>query len=604
MKQFFTKFLYILADRKGKLGFIFSAILFTSLLETVGIGLVGPFMSLVTSPETVENNYWLRQIYQYLGFSSVQIFIAILGLVIIAIFYVKSALRFYLQRSIFQFGYNQQGELRLKLLRAYLDAPYTFHLQRNSALLIQNVISETQQFCNRILLSTLNTAVHVIILFTLLILLIITDPLATSVVLGLLIILVGLYSRFRQSLASWGQDMSESQTDMIRIIHHSLGGLKETRLIGCETYFTNQMEVQAQRYADAMSSLLSFRILPRLIIEPFIITFLLGFTAFFLLSGREIQEITSVLSIFAMASIRIMPSITGVTAGISGVRSGTFAFNQLYQDLRELETIEQEKNQKIGVNYQSNNSEIRTHPITLNKQIKLEKITYRYPKSPDTSLQNISLSIKQGQSIALIGKSGAGKTTLVDIILGLLTPEKGDMLVDNASVYQNLRSWQQLIGYIPQSIFLIDDTIARNIAFGVPDHLIDEEKLAKAIAAAQLQELVTELPEGIHTSVGEQGVRLSGGQRQRVGIARALYHEREILVLDEATAALDSETESLVTEAIKSLSGTKTMIIIAHRLTTVEHCDLIYVMEKGRIIKSGTYEEVVLAQQGLQYSEA
>jgi len=207
-----------------------------------------------------------------------------------------------------------------------------------------------------------------------------------------------------------------------------------------------------------------------------------------------------------------------------------------------------------------------------------------------------------GQSIALIGKSGAGKTSLVDVFLGLLIPQSGDIQVDGHSVYQDLTAWQRSIGYIPQSIFLMDDTIRRNIAFGVTDHLVDEKRLSYALELAQLSELVKELPEGLQTSVGERGVRLSGGQRQRIGIARALYHEREILVLDEATSALDNETEAMVSEAIRALSGTKTMIIIAHRLTTVEHCDRVYAMDKGQIVKCGSYQEVVLGGQDVKLS--
>jgi len=221
-------------------------------------------------------------------------------------------------------------------------------------------------------------------------------------------------------------------------------------------------------------------------------------------------------------------------------------------------------------------------------------VTYRYPEASELSLDQISFKIKKGESIALIGKSGAGKTTLVDVILGLLDLESGDIKVDGVSIYENLRSWQNLVGYIPQSIFLTDDTIERNIAFGVPDDQIDQGRLYKAIAAAQLEELVEQLPDGIKTGVGERGLRLSGGQRQRIGIARALYHEREILVLDEATAALDNETESRVTAAINSLAGTKTLIVIAHRLSTVENCDRIYMLEKGQVVKSGSYQEVVL----------
>jgi ABC-type multidrug transport system fused ATPase/permease subunit len=232
--------------------------------------------------------------------------------------------------------------------------------------------------------------------------------------------------------------------------------------------------------------------------------------------------------------------------------------------------------------------------MPFDQKLSLQNIIYQYPEVSTKAINDISFDIYKGQSIGLIGKSGSGKTTLVDIILGLLYPKSGDIQVDGISIYQNLRAWQNLIGYIPQSIFLTDETIEKNIAFGTPDHLIDQVKLEKAIKSAQLEELIQELPQGLKTEVGERGVRLSGGQRQRVGIARALYYEREILVLDEATSALDNETEQLVNESIKSLSGTKTLIIIAHRLSTIEHCDRLYLLGQGKILKAGTYQEVVI----------
>jgi ABC-type multidrug transport system fused ATPase/permease subunit len=249
-------------------------------------------------------------------------------------------------------------------------------------------------------------------------------------------------------------------------------------------------------------------------------------------------------------------------------------------------------NSKAVSSFSFKNPEVPTMYLT--KTVNLKNISYRYSGTSELALRDISLSIEKGQSIALIGKSGAGKTTLVDVILGLLKPDSGDISVDGVSIYGKLRSWQNLVGYIPQSISLLDESVERNIAFGVPEHMIDSDRLNKAIKAAQLEELIEQLPDGIKTSVGERGVRLSGGQRQRIGIARALYFGREILVLDEATSALDNETESLVTEAIRALSGTKTMIIIAHRLTTVEHCDRIYLLDKGRIVQSGSYREVVV----------
>lgn len=272
-------------------------------------------------------------------------------------------------------------------------------------------------------------------------------------------------------------------------------------------------------------------------------------------------------------------------SSINGIRYSSHALDQLYFDFKELED---KKEEQLRFS-QSKLLHAFRELAYLTGNVSLEDVVYRYPNAEKNSLDSISLTIRKGESIGLIGKSGAGKTTLVDVILGLLVPQSGDITVDGVSIYTNIRSWQNMLGYVPQSIFLIDDTLRRNIAFGVPDHLIDENRLLRAIEAAQLSELVEQLSHGLETQLGERGVLLSGGQRQRVGIARALYHEREILVFDEATAALDNETEALVTEAIKSLSGIKTMIIIAHWLSTIEHCDRIYMLEKGQVIKAGSY---------------
>jgi len=305
------------------------------------------------------------------------------------------------------------------------------------------------------------------------------------------------------------------------------------------------------------------------------------------------------LSVFAVASIRMLPAASALLGSISTVRSYRYIVDKLYFDLKEVESKKLVTNLsgsvvKIASSKKAWSEEPQAMSFT--NRVALQQVSYRYPNSNKSAIRDVSLTIKKGQAIALIGKSGAGKTTLVDIILGLLNPEGGDIQVDGVSIYHDIRQWQNLIGYIPQSIFLMDDTVERNIAFGVPDEQINSQRLQKALEAAQLSQLIADLPEGVKTWVGERGLRLSGGQRQRIGIARALYHEREILVLDEATSALDNETEGLVNEAIKSLSGQKTLIIIAHRLSTVEHCDRIYLMEQGTIVKEGSYEEVVLGE--------
>ena len=375
------------------------------------------------------------------------------------------------------------------------------------------------------------------------------------------------------------------------------GGLKETRVIGCESYFQDQIAREAQQFAAAESLFSSSQILPRILIETALIVFVMLFISLSLIfSQQNMQEITGIMGVFGVAAMRLIPAITMLLNSLNQLRNSDYALNMLYLDLKEINsqgTSRLTQNQLVPASSSVSNQPSQ-NLAAFNRQIELDHITYSYDNSSQSAIKNVSLQIDKGQSIAFIGKSGSGKTTLADIILGLLEPQTGDIKVDGISIYDDLRSWQNIIGYIPQSIFLIDDTVESNIAFGVPEQLIDPERVERALKAAQLQELIAQLPQGIKTEVGERGVRLSGGQRQRIGIARALYHEREVLVLDEATAALDSETERLVSESIRSLAGTKTLIIIAHRLSTVEHCDRIYLLDQGRVIKSGSYQEVVV----------
>jgi len=598
MIRFLSKFLYILKGKEKQLIFLMFLFLFTAFMDTLGIGLIGPFIALANNPSVIQKISWLNSLYNFLSLSSYNQFIVIIGLLILSIFYIKTFLNFQVQKYIFRFSYQQKGELSLRLLRSYLRAPYVFHLKSNSALLIQNVINESQGFCNGIMLPLLSSFSYSALIIFLSILLILTSVSASSFVLVILAIPLFLYHHSKKKLSKWGKEASESQTEMIRTIQHSLGGLKETKIIGCEPFFESQLEISNQKLTQVFTSSNVHKLLPRLIIEAALISFLVSLTCFFLLMNTNTQNLMSVLSIFAVASIRFIPSVSQLTNSVSSLRTHNFTLNKLYADLQEIEKSEYGESGGYGSHLcsikepKSNGYDYAVMPF--NNEIVLKKITYSYPEIDAPALQNIDLTIKKGQSIGIIGKSGAGKTTLVDVVLGLLTPQKGDIVVDGLSIYNNLRSWQNLVGYIPQSIFLMDDTIEKNIAFGVQENLIDSKRLSQAIQAAQLLELVQELPQGIKTRVGERGVRLSGGQRQRIGIARALYHEREILVLDEATSALDNETENLVNESIKSLSGSKTLIVIAHRLTTIEHCNQIYLMEKGQVLRSGNYQEVVL----------
>lgn len=600
--KFIPKLLYVFPSKSSILVPWFLAFVFSSILEIVGIGIVGPFIGLASNPNLIYENLWISKVYDSLKFSEINYFVAFLGFVVVVIFLIKSFISWSIQSRIFKFSYLQREKLIARLMHGYLEAPYTVYLNKNSAQIIQNILIQTSTFADSIINPLLNAASNTVAILAISFLLCLVSPLAVLSLIFISVPLFLLLNLFKEKVKHWGKELHEANLGIIRGVNHSLGGFKETRIIGCGSYFAGETLHFAHLYAEASLRVFAFKLCPRFLVEILLVVFVVGFTAISLLLNQDMQKLTPTLSIFAVASIRLIPSFTGVANSINVLRGSSYSLGQLYLDLKELETERMEvlSHRRSLAHGQVNGfQEAGNHSVQFKKEISLDRLEYRYPSASNNAIDGVFLSIPKGQSIAIIGRSGAGKTTLVDVVLGLLVPQEGDIQVDGVSIYDNLRSWQDLVGYIPQSIFLIDDTIERNIAFGVPDQLIDVERLYKAIDAAQLTEVVANLPDGIKTRVGERGVMLSGGQRQRVGIARALYHEREILVLDEATSALDNETESLVTESIKLLSGIKTMIIIAHRLTTVEHCDQVYVMEKGRIVRSGTYKEVVLGDSSL-----
>lgn len=594
--KYLSKFLFVISTRKVELLLIVFLFVVISLLDAIGIGLIGPFIGFAVKPETIERNAFMYSIYRYLGLKSINQFIALIGLLIIVLFYFKSFFFYQIQNYVLKFCYTQQVLLRLRMLRTYLSLPYTFYLRTNSAHVIQTIGTESTLFTSSIAVPLLNSIANAFVLVVILLLMAKTDLIATVSIFGLLLLAILPFHYFRHTVAGWGKEALDANTETIRVVNHAIGGLKTTKLIGCEIFFENQLLVQTNKYAKAASLFHSFQQLPRIVIEALLITFVVGFVSISLVVVERSDSLISVLGIFAIASVRIIPSASQLLNCMGVLRNNKPTLDRIYMDLKELETPESKR--YLGMSGNANvEKNSQNHYQVFTDKLVIDRLSYTYPQASTDALTDISLTISKGESIALIGKSGAGKTTLIDIFLGLLIPQSGDIQVDGSSVYGDLRAWQNLIGYIPQSIFLMDDTIERNIAFGVPDDQIDKQKLDKAIRLSQLAELVEQLPEGVATFVGENGVRLSGGQRQRIGIARALYHEREILVLDEATSALDNETESLISDALRELGRTKTMIVIAHRLTTVEHCDRIYEMSNGKIVRCGSYQEIVLSKQ-------
>jgi ATP-binding cassette, subfamily B, bacterial PglK len=603
------KFLYILSGQRKQLLLLISLFLLTSGLEAFGIGLIGPFIAIATNPNLIQQNPWSSWLYTHLSFSSDSSFTMFFGIAVVVVLWSKSILGFSVQRRIFAFGFGQQADLRSRLMNAYMQVPYTFHLNRNTASLIQNLLNETLVFANGILMPILFAMANLMILMALIALLMATNILATSSILFVMLLLFLVLYKFRRRVAGWGKEASDANQEMVRIINHGVGGFKEARILSCAPYFGQQMEREADKYKRAVENYNAFDLLPRYVLEPLLISLIVGFTVLALLLGQNMDTLAATLGVFGIAAVRLLPAASGLMQAYGGVKRSSYVIDVLYHDLKEIENIPLSSKPVTHLPHgasataDARSDEPHNAPhdaLSFEHSICINNLTYQYPGAEKPALNKVSLEIKKGQSIGIIGKSGAGKTTLVDVILGLLDVQKGEFSVDGVSIINQVSRWQNLVGYIPQSIFLIDDTLERNIAFGVADELIDPQKLDKALQAAQLTEVVEQLPQGIKTAVGERGVLLSGGQRQRVGIARALYHEREVLVLDEATAALDNETENLVTQAIESLSGNKTMIVIAHRLTTLEQCDRIYEMHQGQIIRAGTYKEIVLEKPTLE----
>jgi len=577
------KKLSYLLDRREKIQVIglFFLLLIGSALEMLGVGFVIPFISLVSQPELIQEQPILNRIYLALGSPSSEQFLVIICLIYLLIYVGKNAYVAIMYHLQHRFIFNKQRKVADKLLNGYLGAPYTFHLQRNTAVLIRNLTQEVNQLFMGVLIPLVMLCTEVTVLTGLVLLLIFLQPTATlAVATGLGIASFIFYNIFQKQLSESGKKRQYHSGQVIQQINQGLGGVKETKLLGRENFFLKRHSHHRLELVKSLQFVQTIQQLPRLYFETLAVFGLLGIVLITVLQETATGEILPTVSLFAAAAFRLMPSLNRVMNSVNRIRFGSHALDVIVYEFR---VLEEEKNllSKVEV----------TVPLFKDK-LTLDAVSYHYPNSEEQVLDQVSIEICRGTSVGLIGSSGAGKTTLVDVILGLLRPTEGRVLVDGVDIQQGLRGWQSQIGYIPQSIYLCDDTLRGNIAFGIPEPDISEEQVWQAVQSAQLQELVERLPQGLDTVVGERGVRLSGGQRQRVGIARALYHNPQVLVMDEATAALDNETEAGIMEAVEKLSGDKTLIMIAHRLTTVKNCNCLYFMERGKVVDQGTYDEL------------
>jgi len=547
-------------------------------LETFGVGLVIPVIVLLTQSDLATRYPALQPALQALGNPSQQALVigAISGLV--GIYLIKNVFLAIYAWWQARFSYDVKAELSQRLLAIYLRQPYAFHLQRNSAQLIRNVVTEVDEFIVTAMLPSASLLAESLVILSLCAMLLVVEPLGTLIVVTVLSVVSWGYHHFtRARLFAWGVARQHHEGLRIQHLHESLGGVKDVKLLGRETDFLEQFRAQCVQLARVGRLHHTMQQLPRLWLELLTVIGIAILVISMLAQDRAPETVLPILGLFAAAAFRLMPSVNRVLSSVQLLRYGLPTIDTLHAEL------------KLAV---PQAPDIHTPATPFRDELELKQVTYTYPNAPKPALEDLSLTIRRGELVGFIGASGAGKSTLVDVLLGLLTPESGEVRVDGNSIQNRLRNWQDQIGYVSQSIFLTDDTLRRNVAFGLSNAQIEEAAVWHAIRAAQLEEFVLSLPAGLDTPVGEHGIRLSGGQRQRIGIARALYHDPAILVLDEATSSLDTTTERGVMQAVLALRGSKTILIVAHRLSTVEICNRLYRLERGQIAQEGSYEVV------------
>lgn len=551
-----------------------------SFMELLGVAIFSPFIEIIMNPQTIQENEYLQMTYVLFGCNNSKEYLAVIAVCIIFIYIFKNVFLWIEQDCILKFSYNMQRKLSTRLLNTYLQEPYTFHLNKNVAELQRSMQEDTALF-SQVLIHTLQLIAEITVCGVIGVYLFVVSKSITAVVVGLLIVCVGVFTtitkRFSKRL---GKDAQIYKAKLYQWVNQSMGGVKEVKVLNREDYFVQNYEKYYKLYIKGLRLNKLLSITPKYVVEASCMTGLLIAIIVKMFFGQKDDIATFIpqLSVFAVAAFRLMPSVGKINEHINNILYAAPSVELIYHDLKEIEDF-----QKTEVNEEKE--------WKFEHQIEARNITYAYPDSEKNVLENAGCVIPKGKTAAFIGGSGAGKTTIVDIILGLLTPQVGKVMADDMNIFKNLSTWHHQIGYIPQTIYLSDDTIRNNVAFGIMEKDINEQAVLEALDKAQLLEFIDALPEGLNTMVGDRGVRLSGGQRQRIGIARALYHNPEILVLDEATSALDNETEAAVMEAVEGLRGKHTIIIIAHRLTTIRNADIIYEVCDGKITEK-TKEDI------------
>jgi ABC-type multidrug transport system fused ATPase/permease subunit len=554
-----------------------------SFAEIAGVVSIGPFMALVGDISQLEGEGFLAGVYRATGLENPRDFLFWLGIGVLVVLTVAACISMFTIWRLSMYGARVGAELGNRLFKHYMHQPWLFHASGSSSQLTNRIAQETQRITAQIINPLMQMNAKLVMALFMALAIFLYNPLVA--ISGLVIFASAyalLYKTVRLRLMRNSRHISEAQQMRFKLMGEGFGGIKDALLLGRQKDFTDRFQTACEKFATAQGTNMAMAQAPRYAMELVAFGSVI-FLVLYLLAAHEgnLGSILPVLSVYALAGFKLLPAFQQIYTGLSNIRGNLSAFDSVRDDLR------------ASIFETAKTATPTTKRLTPKNGVRLNNIVFSYPGKEEPALKNLDITIPANGVIGLVGASGSGKSTAIDLLLGLIEPQQGNLLIDGQPLTKdNVRAWQNSVGFVPQSIFLADSSIRENIAFGLPPEAVDEEKVNRAATMAHLDELLAELPHGLDTRVGERGVQLSGGQKQRIGIARALYHDADVLVLDEATSALDGITEKLIMDAIHDFSGKKTIIMIAHRLATVRQCDAIYLLEKGEVTDQGTYDEL------------
>jgi ABC-type multidrug transport system fused ATPase/permease subunit len=571
------KKLRVLLDKRQKLQMFFLMIMMIigAFLQVLGVSLIVQAMSTVMDADSITQEGTVHNIYLLLGRGSRQRFTVIVLLLLIGVFIVKNLFLYAQQKVTLSFVYTNQFDTSERMMRNYLRREYEYFLNADTAVVQRSITSDVNNMY-ALILALLQLLSDSFIFVFLTAYCFANDPILTVLLAGVLILLLMVIKKvLKPIMYKAGIDNQNYYSGLFKWISQTVQGIKEVKIMGKERYFVAEYAKCGKGYVDAVQKYSLYNNIPKLLIETVCVICMIGYILFMVLYGVSEESMTESIATFAAAALILLPCVNRINNQITSISY----FEPFFMGVdSHLQDEISRKNTDMSF------AEVPAEKLPVKDKIEMKDITYAYPHTEKLIFDHASMTIPVGHSVGIVGSSGAGKSTIVDILLGLLKPGEGSLLADGVDIQMNYRRWLQNVGYIPQMIFMLDDTIRKNVEFGVPQDEANDEKVWKALKEAKLDDFIRSLPQGLDTGIGERGIRLSGGQRQRIGIARALYHNPEVLILDEATSALDNDTEAAIMESINSLHGKKTLVIIAHRLQTIEKCDMIYRVEDGKIV--------------------